>query len=242
MAALLMLPLAGCIEVERVELSPKDLVQPEGLEGNWTVSIYDNSKKTSEKIVQIREADDGTFQVLMLNADEDAESLDEHSIGLITPPSADSFIAVIRGQEDGEAILGILVNGEKLAEDFDIGWFLTGMTVNKEGPHEEAAKWMKQHYGLRYKKTLYGATIEGVVNARTLKDVTFTDSRSTKYFKPGSWGARITRTPEDHLYQARLDQALARRARGASATGEGKAHARHAGRGRNNHPRQARIC
>jgi hypothetical protein len=209
----LVLLLLGCLELEGVKLSRNDLIQPRGIEGRWIVKYF--GSKDSENIAQIRAAPDGTLGVSLLDAKAGAEKLEHWSISLISTSSQEMFIAVIRSQDqkDIKVILGALFKAQKVSQESThnrMDWVLYLYNVEKGAPHGEAAQWLKDRYGLRYKKTDYGAAIQGTINARALRQIT-EDPNWKKYFKAEPH-AGIAPLPKDHPHQARLDKVLAKSA------------------------------
>jgi hypothetical protein len=207
----LVLSLIGCLELEGLKLSRSDLVQPRGIDGRWIVKYF--GSKDSEKIAQIRVAADGTFEGSHIDAKTEGEKLEHWSMSLINTSSEEMFIALIRNQDqkDNKMILGALYKAQKVPQEATqnrIDWVLYLYDVEKRVPHDETAQWLKARYGLMYKKTDYGAAIQGTIDARTLKQMTG-DPNWTKYFKAEPH-AGITPLPKDHPYQARLDKALAK--------------------------------
>jgi hypothetical protein len=215
--AFLLLFLIACLELEGLKLSRSDLVQPPGIEGKWIVKYF--GSKDSEKITQIRAAADGTLEVSQIDAKAEGEKLEHWSISLISASSGEMFIALIRShdQKDNKMILGALFKAQKVPQEATqnrMDWVLYLYDIEKGVPHDEAAQWLKDRYGLRYRKTDYGAAIQGAINARALREMSG-DPNWTKYFKAEPH-AGMTPLAKDHPYQARLDKALAKSAHRAS--------------------------
>jgi hypothetical protein len=211
------LSLIGCLELEGVKLSRDDLVQPRGIEGRWIVKYF--GSKESEKIAQIRAAADGTLEVSQIDAKGESEKLEHWLISLISTSSGEMFIALIRsqGQKDNKMILGALFKAQKAPQEATqnrMDWVLYLYDIEKGVPVDEVAQWLKDRYGVRYRKTDYGAAIQGTINARTLREMSG-DPNWTKYFKAEPH-AGMTPLPKNHLYHARLDKALANSAQRVS--------------------------
>lgn len=156
--------LIGCLELEGVKLSRDDLVQPRGIEGRWILKYF--GSKDSEKIAQIRAVADGTLAVSLIDANTGAEKLEHWSISLIGIASEEMFIAVIRSQDpkDNKMILGALFKAQKVPQEVvhnSMHWVLYLYNVEKGSPHGGSAQWLNDRYGLRYRKTDYGAAIQG---------------------------------------------------------------------------------
>jgi hypothetical protein len=239
--AFLLLFLIACLELEGVKFSRNDLVQPRGIEGRWIVKYF--GSKDSEKIAQIHAAADGTLEISQIDAKAEAEKLEHWSIRLISTSSQEMFITVIRSQDqkDNKVILGALFKAQKVPQETThnrMDWVLYLYNVEKGAPHEEAAQWLKARYGLRYRKTDYGAAIQGTIDARTLRGMT-ADPNWTKYFKSEPH-AGIAPLPKDHPYQTRLDKALATNALRATDK-EAKSDVASASR-RQSRPSQIRNC
>lgn len=204
LAAFFLVFLSSCLEIEHVELSSADLVVPEGIEGRWVIKYYDS--KNLDDIAQIQKTEDATLKVTVIDAGTGAENRKDWSMRLIKTLSEHIFIVVMEDQKNGEAYLGILERGGKN----NTPWSFFMMQENKEISHQLVAEWLKEQFGLRYTKDQFDmkTKIEGTVNARTLRELVFAESKSTRHFVSEPWSIGLIKLPEGHSYQTRLDRAL----------------------------------